>query len=233
MSKLPQFQNQTLLNRALTHRSYINENPTAGEDNERLEFLGDAILNFVTGAFLYERYPQMSEAQLTRLRSTLVNNQEYLAKFAKKLGLDQKMLLGKGAIKDGGRDNPSLLSDTFEAVLGAYFLDAGIEAVRKFVEPLFVEIVDEIITKKTDNNSENFVDSKNLFQQWALANVAENPQRKNPQYITTRTGGTDDDPEFTAKVCVNGKVYGLGKGKSKKESEKLAAEVALKKVGLR
>lgn len=226
MHKLPTFKDETLQLCALTHRSYVNENPEAGENNERLEFLGDAVLGFLIGELLYKRYPEMSEAELTRLRSALVDQQQ-LAKFATQLGIGNLMRLGKGAIKEGGSQNPSLLSDTFEAYIGAYFLDSGIEAVRKFVQPLFTLVADSIVFPQSDTDSKNLIDFKNQFQQWALARFIQNPE-----YFIINESGPDHAKEFTAEVRVNDKVYGVGKGRRKQEAEKRAAEVALKKVGL-
>ncbi|WP_279605529.1 ribonuclease III family protein, partial [Aetokthonos hydrillicola] len=137
MHKLLVFQNEELLYRALTHRSYVHENPQAGEHNERLEFLGDALLNFLSGEYLYCRYPDKGEDELTRRRSALVDEKQ-LAKFAIAIGLDLRMRLGKGAIREGGFQNPNLLSSTFEAIVGAYYLDnnLNVEALRAAVEPL-------------------------------------------------------------------------------------------------
>ncbi len=224
--KLPPIRDKKLLQQALTHRSYVNEHPERGEDNERLEFLGDAVLGFLVGELLYRRYPQMSEAQLTRLRSKLVDEPQ-LTKFSKELGLGKLMRLGKGAERDGGRESPSLLSDTFEAIIAAYFLESGIEAVRDYVQPLFLSVAEDILTSQSDANSKNLVDSKNRFQQWALANQGENPQ-----YAIVKESGPDHAKEFTAEVRVKSIVYGVGKGRRKQEAEKSAAESALKHLGL-
>ncbi len=121
----------------------LTNTPCESEDNERLEFLGDAVLNFLSGEFLYRRYPKISEGDLSHLRSTLVNNKQ-LSKFAIELHIDTQMRLGKGAEKDGGRHNELLLSSTFEAIIGAYFLDSGIDAVRAFIQPFFTLVVDRI-----------------------------------------------------------------------------------------
>jgi ribonuclease-3 len=226
MPKLPTIKNETLRLRALTHRSYINEHPEAGEHNERLEFLGDAILGFLIGELLYKRYSDMSEAQLTRLRSNLVDEKQ-LAKFATQLNIGDLMRLGKGAIKEGGRQNPSLLSDTFEAYIAAYFLESGIEAVSKFVQPLFTKIADSIIFPQSNTEPKNLVDAKGRFQQWALAEFVQNPE-----YSIIDESGPDHEKEFTAQVKVNSKVYGVGTGRRKQDAEKRAAEIALKKLGI-
>ncbi|MFQ4142492.1 ribonuclease III [Chlorogloeopsis sp. ULAP02] len=221
MHEILQFRDQTLLHRALTHRSYVNENPQAGEHNERLEFLGDAVLNFLSGEYLYRRFPEKGEDELTRRRSALVDEKQ-LAKFAIEVGLDLQMRLGKGAILDGGFSNPNLLSSTFEAVVGAYYLDnnSDIEAVRAVVEPLFDAVPEDVVEVRAN------VDSKNRFQEWVQRNITPTP----PKYVTEQVGGSSHAPEFIAKVFVGEKVYGVGRGRSKKVAEKAAAEDALAKV---
>ncbi|MEB3179991.1 MAG: ribonuclease III [Nostocaceae cyanobacterium] len=217
---LPTFKNEKLLRRALTHRSYVNENPQEREHNERLEFLGDALLTFLSGEYLYRRHPEMAEDQLTRRRSALVDEKQ-LAKFAENIGLDLKMRLGKGAIREGGITNPNLLSSTFEALIGAYYLDnSDIELVRAFVEPLFDSVPETVMEYRSN------VDSKNRFQEWVQANIDTRP----PKYVTVQSGGLSHAPEFISKVLVGEKIYGEGKGRSKKEAEKRAAEDALGKL---
>lgn len=224
MPELPKFKNQSLLDQALTHRSYVNEHPEIGADNERLEFLGDAVLGFLIGDFLYKNYPDMSEAQLTRMRSALVEEKQ-LATLARELKLGSKMRLGQGAIKDGARDNPSLLCDTFEAIIGAYYLDANITSVRAYIKKLFTPIVKTIVLPQVDENPKHLIDHKNRFQQWALDKYG-----KNPDYVIVKESGPDHAKEFTAEVRVNGKVFGSGIGRRKQDAEKNAAENALKKL---
>ncbi|MEA5617134.1 ribonuclease III [Cronbergia sp. UHCC 0137] len=221
MHKLLIFHNEKLLRQALTHRSYVNEHPGEPEQNERLEFLGDAILNFLSGEYLYKRYPEQEEDELTRRRSALVDEKQ-LAKFALEVGLDFRMRLGQGAIRDGGYQNPNLLSSTFEAVLGAYYLDndSNIEVVRTIIEPLFDSVSEKIVVSRSN------VDSKNRFQEWVQREVTQNP----PKYTTEQIGGLSHAPEFLAKVLVEGKEYGEGKGRNKKDAEKAAAEDALAKL---
>ena len=211
---------------ALTHRSYVNEHPEAGENNERLEFLGDAVLGFLVGEFLYKRYPKISEAEMTRMRSNLVDEKQ-LAKFATQLDMGKIMRLGKGAIKEGARRNPSLLSDTFEAYIGAYFLESGIEKVGDFVKPLFAPVAESLISSQSNIEGKNLVDFKSRFQQWALEKFVQNPE-----YIIIAESGPDHAKEFIAEVRVNNTVYGVGTGRSKQNATKSAAEDALKKVGL-
>ncbi|MGB3207312.1 MAG: ribonuclease III [Crinalium sp.] len=222
MHKLLTFRDDNLLRRALTHRSYVSENPGECEDNERLEFLGDALLTFLSGEYLYRRHPKMTEDELTRRRSALVDEKQ-LAKFATEVGIDLRMRLGKGAILDGGYQNANLISSTFEAVVGAYYLDhnSDIEAVRACVEPLFDLVPESSVLSVVT------VDAKNRFQQWVQANnIPPTP----PKYVTKSAGGTAHDPQFISQVYVGEKVYGEGRGRSKKDAEKQAAENALAKV---
>jgi ribonuclease-3 len=226
MDKLPIIKDEKLRLRALTHRSYVNEHPGDGKDNERLEFLGDAVLGFIVGELLYHyKSEELSEAKMTRLRAALVDEQQ-LGKFAAQLGMGEIMRLGKGAIRDGGYQNPALLSDTFEAYIGAYYLDAGIEKVREFITPLFKKVADQIIGIHAEE-AESLIDSKNRFQQWALAEFGENPK-----YVIIDQFGPDHAKEFIAEVRVRDQVYGSGKGRRKQDAQKKAAEAALKKVGI-
>jgi ribonuclease III len=221
MHKLLTFRDEKLLYRALTHRSYVHENPQEGQHNERLEFLGDALLTFLSGEYLYRRYPEKGEDELTRRRSALVDEKQ-LAKFALEVGLNFKMRLGKGATLEGGYQNPNLLSSAFEAVIAAYYLDNNynIEAVRAVVEPLFDSVPESIVEFRSN------VDPKNRFQEWVQRNITHTP----PKYVTVQAGGSPHAPEFIAKVFVGDIEYGEGRGRSKKDAEKAAAEDALGKV---
>ncbi len=221
MHKLLMFHNEKLLRQALTHRSYVNENPGETKDNERLEFLGDAILTFLSGEYLYQRHPEMREDEMTRRRSALVNEKQ-LARLAIEVGLDFKMRLGQGVISGGGFQNPNLLSSTFEAVIGAYYLDnnRNIEAVRLLIEQLFDSVAQELVVYRSN------VDLKNQFQEFVQANGAITP----PKYVTEKKGGADHAPEFSSKVYVGDQLYGKGTGRSKKDAEKQAAEDALAKL---
>ena len=228
--KIPEFKNSEILRKALTHRSFLNENP-GEEDNESLEFLGDAVLGFLVGELLYKGYQEeydLKPKELTRIRSLLVDEKQ-LAKFAIQLEIGKLMRLGKGAEKDGGRQNPALLSDTFEAIIGAYFLDSGITPLRTFIKKLFRPVADDIILpdSETDSQPNDLVDTKGKFQQWALAKFGENPK-----YECNNGEGPDHAKTFTAEVRVRGRLYGIGKGNRKQQAEKFAAEKALKKVGL-
>ncbi len=219
--KLLMFKNEKLLHRALTHRSYVNENPGAIGHNERLEFLGDAILTFISGQYLYQRYPEMGEDEMTRRRSALVD-QKQLARFAVEVGLDLRMRLSQGLIKEGGYQNPNLLSSTFEAIVGAYYLDCAqnIEKVRSVIEELFDSVPQEQMVARSN------IDSKNRLQELVQARGAKNP----PKYVTEKIGGMDHAPEFMSTVFISDKAWGKGKGRSKKDAEKEAASYALGKL---
>lgn len=218
MHKLLLFNDEKLLRQALTHRSYAHEHPDETSDNERLEFFGDAILTFISGEYLYLRHPEMGEDEMTRQRAALVEEKQ-LAKFANEVGLDFRIRLGGGLIRDGGYHNPNLLSSTFEAVVGAYYLDKGcdIEAIRPLIHELFDSVPQGITATRST------VDPKNQFQTFVQANGATTP----PKYITEKKGGSDHSPEFISKVYVNDKLCGEGKGRSKKDAEKQAAKSAL------
>ena len=210
--------NPSLLQRALTHRSYINEHPEAIEDNERLEFLGDATLDFVAADWLYHHYPEMDEGGLTRLRSSLVRT-EQLAKFAKDLNLGPEILLGRGEESSGGRERPALLCDVFEAVIGAMYLDSGLEAVFQFMEPRLQEVADTALEDQT------LLDPRSQLQIWAQAEM-----NVTPQYETIDTFGPDHEREFLVEVSIGPELYGSGRGRSKQEAAKEAAKNLLNQI---
>ncbi len=211
------FKNYLLLSRALTHRSYLNEHPEALEDNERLEFLGDAVLDFFVGAWLYNHYPEMPEGDLTRMRSALVRT-EHLASFARRLNLGPAMRLGRGEVVAGGRSRDVLLCATFEALVGAVFLHCGLEVVQKFLAPLLEESdPDQLIQA-------DVYDPKSRLQEWS-----QSQKQGIPRYVTVRTGGPDHERTFEVEVEVAGKVYGRGSGNSKQAAARNAAQDALEK----
>jgi ribonuclease-3 len=215
-----QFKDMLLLSRALTHRSYLNEHPEALEDNERLEFLGDAVLDFVVGAWLYNNYPEMPEGDLTRLRSALVYT-DNLAYFARLVGLGNAMRLGHGELVGGGTDRTALLCDCFEAMIGAIFLDQGIPAVQRFISPLLVTAAeDALINHKTE-------DPKSIFQEWVQAQGFTAPT-----YVTRSITGPDHSKVFEVDVVVNETIYGTGTGPSKQIATKSAARDALRRLRL-
>ena len=214
------FTDNLLLYRALTHRSYLNEHPEAVEDNERLEFLGDAVLDFLVGAWLYNRFPEMAEGELTRMRSALVRTDQ-LADFARQIRLGQALRLGRGEADNSGRDRPAVLCAAFEALIGALYLNLGIPAVQVFIEPHLREAADHIISFNKD------LDPKSLFQEWLQAQGFSPPE-----YHTIATFGPDHAKLFEVEVLVNGEVYGRGEGRSKQMAAKMAASDALEKLGL-
>jgi ribonuclease-3 len=215
-----QFTDYLLLSRALTHRSYLNEHPESLEDNERLEFLGDAVLDFLVGAWLYNHFPEMAEGELTRLRSALVRT-EQLADFAEQIDLGIVMRLGHGEDEGGGRERPALLCGTFEALVGALFLDAGMSGVQGFIEPFLETGVVEILAERKDR------DPKSLLQEWVQAQ-GFGP----PVYNTISSSGPEHNKVFEVEVIVTGKPYGRGTGHSKQAAAKAAARQALHTFGL-
>lgn len=214
------FHDYRLLSRALTHRSYLNENPEALEDNERLEFLGDAVLDFLVGAWLYNHFPEMAEGELTRMRSALVRT-EQLAEFAREINLGAAMRLGRGEQDGGGRDRTALLCGTFEALIGAIYLNAGIEAVHTFIEPYLRSAADQIVSTHRDR------DPKSLFQEWIQAQGLGPPI-----YRILSTSGPEHEKLFEVAVIVNGETYGVGQGSSKQAAAKAAAHSALVRLGV-
>lgn len=219
MLALPTFRDPSLLARALTHRSYLNEHPElALEDNERLEFLGDAVLDFVAGAWLYNRFPELREGRLTTLRAALVKT-DALAEFALQVGLNERLRLGKGEADSGGRGRNSLLADAFEAVLGALYLDQGLEAVRAFLETLLPEAIERVLAEESDR------DAKSWLQEWSQAEYGITPR-----YRTVSDAGPDHAKTFTVEVRIGTKVVGRGEGLSKQLAAQAAASDALKRL---
>lgn len=214
------FRDSLLLIRALTHRSYLNEHPEAIEDNERLEFLGDAVLDFLVGAWLYNRFPEMPEGNLTRLRSALVRT-ENLAQFAKNIELGKAIFLGHGEEEGGGRERPALLCGAFEALIGAIYLDAGIQKVQEFIAPMLEEAVNRILKANKDK------DPKSVLQEWAQAQGLGTPS-----YRTVAASGPDHAKTFEIEVYIGDKPYGRGVGQSKQAAAKAAAELALRSLRL-
>ncbi len=216
----PDFSNILLLSRALTHRSYLNEHSDAIEDNERLEFLGDAVLDFIVGAWLYNRFPEMPEGDLTRMRSALVHT-EQLAILAREIGIGRAMRLGRGELQAGGKDRSGLLCDTFEAVIGAFISDKGIEGVIKFISPILETTAEDVLANHKDE------DPKSKLQEWAQGTGFQAPQ-----YATRNSYGPDHSKLFEVDVYIDGEINGSGIGQSKHAATKQAALDALKKLGI-
>ncbi len=209
----------SLLERALTHRSYVNENPgTALEDNERLEFLGDAVLDFVVGAYLYNRFPEVDEGELTVLRSALVKTKT-LANFARQLDIGRFLRLGFGEEENGGRSRSPILCAAFEAVVGAIYLDQGLSQAQQLIEqlagPALVKIREDSLHK----------DAKSEFQVWAQARY-----NITPHYKVIASAGPDHAKEFTVQVMVGDAAWGEGSGPSKQIAAQAAAAEALTRV---
>jgi len=211
------FSNLALLTRALTHSSYVNEHPDSQEDNERLEFLGDAVLDFVVGAWVYNRFPEMREGVLTKIRSAIVRN-EQLAVFARRLNLGPALRLGRGEFASGGHHRDGLLGSLFEALIGALYLDGSLEAVETFVYPLLEEAQESILDEIND--------PKSRLQEWAQAG-----KLGTPQYITISSTGPDHAKVFEVEVRIQGRTYGKGHGSSKQVAARIAAQVALESLG--
>jgi ribonuclease III len=173
------------------------------------------------GAMLYEQFPEMREGELTRRRSTLVDEPS-LAGLAAKLEIGSKLRIGKGAERDCGRESPSILSDAFEALIGAYFLDSGIDAVEQYVRQIFLPLIE-------DSGDRNLlVDAKSQLQQW----VQKNYNGAKPEYPIINVSGPDHAKKFTVEVWIEGKCYGVGEGRSKQDAEKQAATAALNRLEL-
>jgi ribonuclease-3 len=212
------FSNSSLLTRAFTHRSYLNENDAVLEDNERLEFLGDAVLNFLVGAWLYNHFPELAEGRLTSLRAALVCN-EQLAGFARKLDMGSAILLGRGEEDAKGRERPILLGSIFEAFIGALYLDSGLEAVQEFVEPLLDSAAHKILIHRHDQ------DPKSRLQE-----ITQARGLGTPYYRTVDMTGPLHQPTYTVEVLVGEQVIGKGSGASKQAATKTAAEDALTRI---
>lgn len=214
-----QFHNLDLLEQALTHRSYLNENPEyALGHNERLEFLGDSVIGFIAGHFLFSRFPSFSEGYMTRLRAGLVRT-ETLAEFGKILELGEMLKMAKGEVDSGGRTRRSLICDAFEAVVGAMYLDSGdigLETIRNFLIPLFEPVLDEMLRNKTDT------DAKTLFQEWSQSEL-----HLTPVYRTIAGIGPEHDRSYVIEVILNDVPLGWGNGRSKQASEQDAARQAM------
>lgn len=221
MDKIPHlkklFANPALLDRALTHRSWINENNKASESNERLEFLGDAVLELVVSSALFDKFTSKNEGFLTSLRANIVNTTN-LSRVANSLSIGEALKLSRGEEEGGGRKNKSLLADTLEAVIGALYLDKGIGACKKFIDIHLLADLDEIVKKPLK-------DAKSTLQE-----LVQTQGKKAPVYKVLQETGPDHSKMFTLEVIVDGKVAGKGAGPSKAGAAQLAASDALKKL---
>ena len=211
---LPTFKDSALWQQAMTHKSFANEQPTAVAHNERLEFLGDAILTFLSGEYLYARFPERSEGELTPMRAALVD-QLQLYHFAQRLALGDRLRLGKGAAKEGA--SARLLCSAFEALVGAYFLDVGqnVQPVKDYVVPMFEFAIASAVEAGVK-------DDKTRLQEWA-----QSTKGSVPKYVEISRLGPDHAKVFVVEVQIDGKAYGRGRGPSKQKAQKMAAKSAL------
>ncbi len=212
------FNNEALLENALTHSSYANETHPAYGSNERLEFLGDAVLSVIVADYIYKNF-KMPEGELTKLRASLVCEKS-LCRFSRELGVGSCLKLGKGEAANGGAERPSLLADAFEAILAAIYLDSGMECARQLVMRFVLKELDH-----TDD--EVFKDYKTQLQEV----IQRNPEER-LSYVLIGESGPDHDKRFTVEVHLNSNVLGTGEGKSKKLAEQSAAKQALELMGI-
>jgi len=215
MKTFPKLKNQQLFKQAFTHRSYLNEVREKTPSNERLEFLGDSIVSFIVSEYLYKKYPNFDEGTLTHLRSLLVNTKT-LSLLAKKLNFGSLLLLSKGEEESKGRENESLLENSFEAFVGALYLDQGLKAASDFLEIELLSKTDSIVQKK------EFKDPKSLLQEKVQAK-----KQPSPTYRVIRETGPAHAKLFTVGVYAQNKIQGIGEGRSKQIAEENAAKEAL------
>jgi ribonuclease-3 len=213
------FSNLELLEEALTHRSYLNEHKTAKAHNERLEFLGDAVLELATTRFLYDRFPKKPEGELTAFRAALVNTYS-IAEVAERLGINDMLLLSRGEARDTGRARQIILANAFEALLGALYLDQGYEVADAFLAKHLYPKIESVVENRA------WQDAKSRFQE-----VAQEKKSVTPNYKTISEEGPDHDKHFTVGAFIGKEEIAQGIGKSKQEAEQDAAKMALEKTG--
>jgi ribonuclease III len=210
------FINKALFDHALTHRSWVNEHRGERTSNERLEFLGDAILEFIVSQEIFNKYPDKEEGYLTALRATLVNTVA-LAEFARNFNIGEHLYLSKGEEESGGRTNTSLLADTVEALIGSIFIDRGLPAASEFINESLLKDLD----KKA---ASSLKDSKSLLQEYV-----QSQGYGAPRYRVASEAGPDHDKKFVIEVLIQNTVWGVGEGKSKSSAEQAAAGQAMAK----
>lgn len=212
------FKNKNLLHEALSHSSYANECKKGRNSNERLEFLGDSVLSIVISEHLFNHFKHLPEGDLTKIRASLVC-EKALFEFSKQISLGEFILLGKGEENTGGRNRPSIVSDAFEAVIAAVFLDGGMEAAREYVLGFIPKDLDK-------NSAKKLQDYKTILQEI----IQRNPEEK-VEYVLRSQSGPDHDRHFVVEVCLNTNIIGHGEGHSKKQAEQQAAKEALRLMG--
>jgi ribonuclease-3 len=216
------FKDEKLLKKAMTHRSYLNENREEQlESNERLEFLGDAVLELIISSFLYEEYPERTEGELTGIRSAIVRT-ESLAQESRRLGFGDNLLMSKGEEDSGGKDKDYLLANTYEAILGAIFLDQGLDISRDFVNRTILKQLPHIM------ENELFIDPKTKAQELIQAKY-----KVTPTYNVVKEEGPDHDKAFTVVLKIGKKDFSNGFGYSKQKAEEDAARKAIEKLEIR
>jgi ribonuclease-3 len=213
-----EFENSTLLREALTHRSYLNEISQAWPSNERLEFLGDAVLGMISTDYLFHRFPELGEGELTNLRSALVRT-ETLARFAQEIDLGRYLFLGRGEEMSAGRNRPGGLACAFEALLGAVYIDRGYQAARSFALGFLEPELTSVLEGRLHKNA------KSLLQELVQARM-----QQTPSYHLVEESGPDHAKAFTVEVRVGNRVLGQGHDRSKRGAEQAAAEIALENL---
>ena len=212
------FKNPDLLKTSLTHSSYANEVKKVTQNNERLEFLGDAVLSIIVSEYLFKNFSHLPEGELTKLRASLVCEKN-LAEYSRKLNVGQFLLLGKGEEMNGGRERSSILADAFEAILAALYLDSDMSTATEYVL--------KFVKNQLENTKEiNFKDYKTILQE-----IIQQNREEKIQYVLKDEYGPDHDKHFVSEVHLNSNVIGKGEGKSKKEAEQQAAKEALELMG--
>ncbi len=215
------FKDIKLLNTSLTHSSYANENKDkSGGNNERLEFLGDTVISLVVSEYLYKRFSEFPEGELTKRRASVVCESS-LAFAARKIDLGKYLLLGKGEEATGGRERDSILADAFEALTGAIYVDGGLEKTEEYLLGLFEQEVIYALSKGT-----LFIDYKTELQE-----VLQKKTKSKIEYKVEKEAGPDHNKKFYMNVIVENKIIGSGMGRNKKEAEQMAAKQALLKIG--
>lgn len=210
--------NKPLYQTAFTHRSFLNESPDTKESNERLEFLGDAVLSLIMSSYLYKLRPQDAEGDLTSLRSYIVKTTS-LAQAGENLKLGSFLKLSKGEELSGGRENTQLMANTFEALLGAIYLEAGIETATQFVYETLLPIFKKELVSGPPKDAKS-----------SLQELTQNQTKQSPKYKIISTTGPDHDKEFTVGVYLKGELIGQGSGHSKQLAEESAAAIAIQRL---
>lgn len=215
---IPKFKNHNIYKLVFTHRSYLNEAPKGIESNERLEFLGDSILSFVVSSYIYEKFPDLNEGELTNLRAALTNTTA-LYNASSKLELGSYLKLSKGEEASGGRVNKTILADTFEALIGGVYLDQGLDEAKNLIEIHLLSRISSVLKK-------GLKDPKNLLQE-----LTQKEEKVSPLYKVLSEVGPDHAKVYTVGVYLNERLLAEGTGNSKQEAEKNAAANALTVVG--